>query len=347
MAEKTDTENISKSWFCVLANPQQHGYDLEPLEIIEKLRDEWIEENPTRTGAWNYCISADGLHHVHMVLEDSKKMRFTAIKKTYAVGMHFEPTKGNKEQAEDYINKVGKYAEKGETILCAVRHGEIKGAQGARRDFDIIEDLLENGQNPQQIMDKSFSFRRYEKMIKDAYYQKRKKETPPKRELVVHWFVGESGTGKTFTYVELCKARGEDDVYLVNDYDSGGMDLYCGEPILFLDEFKGQIKYSILLSMLQGYKSQIHARHTNVISLWNEVYITSIYTPDEVYKKMVETSDRNVDVDKQLLRRITDITYCFKTDEEYQKYVIPMADFKGRYQLEQESKSAFKEKVWS
>jgi hypothetical protein len=34
-----------------------------------------------------------------MVLEDKVAMRFSAIKKTYAIGAHLEPTKGSKQQA--------------------------------------------------------------------------------------------------------------------------------------------------------------------------------------------------------------------------------------------------------
>ena len=40
-----------------------------------------------------------------MVSEDRKAMHFSVIKKNYALGMHFEPTKDSKEDAADYINK--------------------------------------------------------------------------------------------------------------------------------------------------------------------------------------------------------------------------------------------------
>ncbi|MDE7212725.1 MAG: hypothetical protein K2O03_14945 [Lachnospiraceae bacterium] len=51
----------------------------------------------------------------------------------------------------------------------------------------------------------------------------------------------------------------------------GGHDNYNGKPILFLDEFRGQIRYSTLLSMLQGYKQRFHARSTNILVLWKRV----------------------------------------------------------------------------
>lgn len=85
MGELKDT--VTRSWFAVFNNPKEHGYDGTPLEVIERLRDEWVSpEHPERTGAWMYCISADGLHHVHMVLEDTKPMRFSVIKKAMLSG---------------------------------------------------------------------------------------------------------------------------------------------------------------------------------------------------------------------------------------------------------------------
>ena len=125
----------SNSWFCVFNNPSDHDYTGSPEEVCNRLRDEWIKDSDTRSGAWVYCVSAAGLHHVHMVLEDSVKMRFSAVKKSYAKGMHFEPTKGKKKEVEDYIHKRGKFEEKGEEILFSCTYGDIKGCQGKRNDL--------------------------------------------------------------------------------------------------------------------------------------------------------------------------------------------------------------------
>lgn len=173
----------SRSWFCVLNNPADHGYSDEPQECVDGIVSAWTEENPTRSCAVTFCISADGLRHCHAVFEDTKLMRFSAVKKVFP-SMHIEPTKGNKEQAEDYINKRGIWAEKGEQILAIARCGEIKGRQGQRRDFEVIDDLLAQGKTPSEIFDVDFSFRRYEKMIKQAYFDKRVREAPLKRNLV-------------------------------------------------------------------------------------------------------------------------------------------------------------------
>lgn len=327
-------DETSKSWFAVFDNPQDHGYPGEPLEVIERLKDEWIEGHPTRSGAWIYCISDKGLRHIHMILEDTKTMRWTAIKKSYAIGMHFRPTKGTKEQAEDYINKRGKWEEKGEQIICSTRHGEIKANRGNRRDLETIEELISLGHTPSEIMDMSFSYRRYETMIRGAYFSKRNRETPFVRDVNVIWHVGASGSGKSYTAQQIVSEYGEDHLYFVTDYENGFMDKYSGEPVLFLDEYRGQFRFSTLLTILQGYKTQIHCRYANAVQLWNEVHITSVKSPDMVYENLIESfEERRIDTFEQLRRRINTIVYHWKDEAGFHQYSMPMTDYKDYHDL--------------
>ncbi len=317
--------NKSRSWFCVWNNPQECFPNLEPNEIAETVLEMWISEHLTRTGAVAYCISESGLIHLHMVLEDSNQARFSALKKLYPQA-HLEPTKGTKEQAEDYINKRGKFVEKGEQVLYIAKFGEIKGSQGQRKDLEIIQDFIEQGLTPLQIMAKNISYRRYEKLIKDAYYDKRCKETPFLRDINTVWHVGEPGSGKTYSVMRLIEQFGEENIYFVSDYDNGGLDKYNGEPYLFLDEFRGQIKYSVLLGMLQGYKQQFHARYTNIIGLWSDVHISTVLPPEKTYQNMVN-ENQNIDTITQLFRRINTIVYHWKDEQGYHTYEMPMSEY--------------------
>jgi hypothetical protein len=319
-----DSKESCKSWFCVLNNPQDI-YTGEPHEIAHKCLDDWIDNRPTRAGAVAYCITAEGLIHLHMVLEDSQKARFSALKKTYPKA-HLEPTKGTKEQAEDYINKRGKYQEKGEQVIYIARHGEIKGNQGARKDFEVIELMIEEGKTPREIMMSNFSYRRYDKMIKQAYFDKRNKETPYFRDIKVYWHVGETGTGKSHVSRIMIDEHGENHLYMYTDFLSGGLDNYCGEPVLFMDEFRGDLKYGELLKILQGYKMPLHARYTNIIPLWTEVHITSPLPPERVYMKMAE-DNRDLDTQKQLFRRISFVVYHWKEENNYCQAEIPMSEY--------------------
>lgn len=309
--EKTK-DSVSKSWFAVFNNPEEKGYIGDPEEICERLADEWIYDSDSRTCAISYCISANGLKHCHMVLCDSKTMRFSLIKKTYAVGMHFEPTKGSKQQANDYIEKRGKFAEKGESVLYIARRGEIRGAQGKRTDLETAHELIESGQTPKQVLLLHPNLYRYESAVRKMYFDKRDRETPILKNMNVIWHMGDSGSGKSYSRIKLIEEVGEENVYYITTYNNGMFDGYNGQKIIWLEDFKGEIRFGDLLRILDVYKADIHARYSNVKALWEEVHITSISNPQTIYHKMLSESDKQYDVKEQLLRRINTIRYHWK-----------------------------------
>ncbi|MCL2604835.1 MAG: hypothetical protein FWD90_10190 [Defluviitaleaceae bacterium] len=324
---------VSKSWFCVFNNPEEHGYTGTPPEIVNNVIAKWIEDNPQRTCAVTYCISADGLKHLHAVLEDVRNMRFTTVKKIFP-SMHIEATKGNKDQAENYINKKPPFDETGEEIKFTSRHGEIKGKQGQRRDMDIIEELINQGKTPNEIMDMSLSYRKYEKYIKDAYNRKRDKETPIKRDINVIWHWGASGTGKSHAIIKLVEEYGDENVYMVREYEKP-FDWYNAQRIIFFDEYRDQIKFERLLTLLDGYKTQLHARYANSMALWDEVHITSPFPPEVMYEGLIK-SQKKIDTYKQLSRRIKTVVYHYKNiGGEYCVHSIPMDEYKGHENQQQ------------
>lgn len=330
MAKKTES---ARSWFCVLNNPKELFGDVTPEEMVNSAIEMWCEDKPQRSCAVNYEIGDTGNHHMHMVLEDPAKVRFSAIQKLFK-GIHIEPTRGNKEQANDYIQKKGCFEEKAHTVVIpAVYLGTIKANQGARKDLDIIQELLEQGMTPNEIMDMDINYRKHEALIRKQFFRKRMIDTPILRDVKVVWHVGESGSGKTNTYVQLVEQHGRDNVYLLTDYDNGGFDNYCAEPILFMDEYRGNFRFQTLLVYLDKNVVQIHCRYANAYTLWNEVHITSVLPPEDVYRSMVEASERDKDKIDQLFRRITTICYHYKENGEYKAFELPMTEYKSYHEL--------------
>lgn len=347
-------ENACASWFIIFNNPQEiitykidpdtgeyirdvdnrripvHSEPsefagLSPDELCEKILDIWCSDSPdTKTGACAYCIAANGLKHCHMVLEDTRTHRFSSIKKLFPRA-HLKPTGGTKAQAEDYINKRGKWEEKGEQVVCIKYRGEIRGAQGRRTDLITVEKLLDDGMHPNDILLKSLSNEKYESIIKQHYFRKKLKDAPIQRDVKVFWHVGNSGSGKTYVLHKLYE-KYPDNVYLVSDYESGFLDDYIGEKVLFLDEFRGQIRFSTFLTMLHSYTSRFHARYKNIVGLWEEVHITSVFAPEQLYHRMV-TTDQRIDTIEQLYRRITGIFYHWSFNDQYELYYCPMSDY--------------------
>lgn len=322
-----DSKDSCRSWFCVLNHPEEH-YSGSPEEICESVADLWVGSSDSRSCAIAFCISAEGLPHLHMVLEDENKARFSSLKKLFPPA-HLEPTKGTKEQAEDYIQKNGKFSEKGEKVIYISRRGEIKGLQGHRNDLDEIDKLIKQGFSPNEILNEKFSYRRYEKLIREAYFNAKLRSTPPVREVNVHWLVGESGSGKSYTYVQLCEKHGRDNVYIITDF-SHPFDKYNGEDIIFIDDFRGRVPYETFLnSWLTSYTVQASCRYSNVYGLWTEVYITSVLPPERCYSNMV-SGNEDLDSYQQLLRRITDITYFyFDSFGERRRYTVPAKEYSG------------------
>ena len=322
MTDKKSKNTQAYSWFITVNYVRDNGVagitpeDMKSMsneDICRTVVNKWITDK--KQAAFTYCRSASGMDHLHGILSSNSTVRFSTIKNFLGKKAHIEMTQGTKKEAEDYINKMGKYAEKGEVILAKFQVGEIKGRQGGRSDIQLIRDAINEGLTWRAVMrlEDRFYSPKYVSIIKNMYFDKRNQETPFKRDVKVHWLVGDSGSGKTGITLDLLKEYGEDSFFIVSDYQNP-FDGYAGERIIILDEFRGQIPYAVLLGMLEGYKKEMHARYANVIGLWDEVYISTIKTPEEVYAKMMEKEDSETDPISQLLGRLTDVSYCYRVN---------------------------------
>lgn len=317
---KKDTR--SRSWFIVCPNIDTNGVcGLTPEEVAEMSEQELCEYvvaqwvSATKQAACLYCISKDGMKHLHVVACGDNPVKFSTVKRFIGEKAHLEMTMGNKEQVEAYINKTGKFEEKGEVIVAKAQEGELVGRKGYRSDIDLISAAIKSGMTWQEVrrLDDRFFDSKMTAMIKNMYFDKRIQETPFKRDVNVHWLVGESGSGKTGVIFELIEKYGEENVYLVSDYQNP-FDGYAGEQVIIMDEFRGQLPYSVVLSLLEGYRKEIHCRYANVVGLWTEIYITTIKTPEEVYAKMISADEENTDPISQLLGRIKEFSYCYRVN---------------------------------
>lgn len=320
----------SRSWFCILNNPED-VFKGEPKDIAEQALAVWVDGRSVRSGAVAYCVSAKGLLHLHMVLEDVSQVHFTTVKNLYPKA-HLEPTKGTKEQAEDYIKKKGKWTEKGEHVLYTARHGEIRGAQGQRKDFEIMRDMIDEGKTPTEIFRVDMRFRKYERMVKQEYYDKVIRDMPFQREVKVYYHVGESRTGKSYESKKIVDTQGQEAIYMYSDYERGGLDNYNGQPILFMDEFRGQLQYAILLRMLDGYKMEMPARYSNIMPCWTEVHITSVLPPEMLYQRMVK-EHQEIDSINQFLKRLHKVVYHYKKDNKYCRFELDADEYENYDEL--------------
>lgn len=125
---------------------------------------------------------------------------------------------------------------------------------------------------------------------------RRKKDIPTIRDLKIIWLYGNSGSGKTYwcykEYPQLFKLTMHKDSVWFDDYDF--------EKVLLLDEFYGQLKYNLLLQVLDVYELRIEIKFGFTFAAWNVVLITSQHPPTMVYQGVIP------DLKYHLYRRLLD-----------------------------------------
>lgn len=317
---------------------EEQIYDHEFVaEFVTEKWDESAREN-MRTCAVAVCMSEQGTYHLHMALYTKNP---TTLRNVASIlgNSHVEPQLGGKKALADYMTKTGKYEEKGEQVLYTIGIDNVEDVQGKRSDLEEIEDLLDKGWTPDQILDQNLRYYRFEKAIRARFARMKLKSMPRRRPVYTEYHFGDSRSGKTFCYNELCDKIGEDEIYLFTDFDnqsSGGMDKYldAGAPrAVFMDEFKGKgVSYQKLLVMMNEYpKMQTHARFENTYNLWDIFVITTVFAPEELYLVMVGETERRVDTYEQLRRRLKKIVYHFKNDNgEYMTYTMKGNEYVDR-----------------
>jgi hypothetical protein len=301
----------SRTFFCVFNNPSVHGYEGTPELICNKLRDEWCTSD-NRSGIWAYCISDDGLHHVHMALCDKMGLYLSKILGKYAVGTHFEIAKGSKKEIDVYIQKIGKYAEKGEKVIYICRAGEL--LENDIKGKGIVE-LVKSGYSDYDIINyNSDLVQHIEDIRKTRYIIDSHNYSDCFRQLNVHYIFGDTGLGKT---KGVMQHYGFKNVYRHTDYDRGYFDFYEGQSVVIFDEFRSQFNIVKMLNYLDGYPLMLPARYVDKVAKFTEVYIISNINLSEQYKTLQKNEPKTW---LAFLRRINDVTYY----NRYGKYTYSL-----------------------
>lgn len=317
-------------YMLTINNPLAYGYTHDTIKEIIR--------NKFRHAIF-YCmadeIATTGTPHIHLYILLSSKKRRSSVARAFP-HCHIEPeVRGTPQQVVAYIKKESHTDKRSTQVENSYEQwGELPTIPPTANKNEIllqIETLIAEDLRPEEIMEKSILYRQYEDIIRKSFFARKYKNTSPKRTVKVYWHVGASGSGKSYTYVMLCKKFGADEVFFTSDFAnrcSSLMDGYQAEKVLFIDELKPYaIPYEMLLQILQGYRTQLHSRYANVYALYDEVHITSIYTPDEIYGSIVDRKNQEVDSLYQLMRRINIIVYHYRDNDIYKTYEILASKF--------------------
>ena len=329
---KVKVENfISRTFFVVMhiKSLEKLGIDYGDWSDLDSIQKQ-LEQVFFNIGGIHYssiCCSAEGLYHIHDVctlacdtsrvkaIADKYFIDYENIAKEFGQS-HIELVYGTKEEACDYIEKKGKYEEKGEKVLRIFGDREgIRDNSGQRSDwinkldktylnddFDIDKFILENS--------RTLSTSRN---IIDRYARLLRKILPKTRPVTVIYVEGNTKSGKTAIATECF-----DNVFPVNMEEGCQFpfDGYHGQKIILFDELRpGVFTVEELFNWLRGNKVNVNIKGGQFPACWDTVLIPSMYPLDNWFKGEVGKYDKIQDsYRKQFMSRIS---YHYKTRNVY------------------------------
>lgn len=222
----------------------------------------------------------NGTLHYQGYLETSRRVRLDQLKLIDS-GIHWEVRRGTQAQAITYSTK------------CDTRvdgpweYGTKRTTnQGRRRDLEAVAERIQSGQSFEVISDEfpaeSLQFRR---SIMDACREQRRSQwrRTLRPNLEVNVIYGDAGTGKTRSVYDT---EGIENIYTLTECHNGNVwfDGYDYEPILLIDDFRGWIKFTMLLKLLDIYPIKLPIKGSYEYAAWSKVYITSNHPIEEWYR---------------------------------------------------------------
>ncbi len=200
---------------------------------------------------------------------------------------HLEARKGSRTEARNYCRK-----KKSAIPNTLFEFGTWREDVTRKRK---LSDLLKTNITLDDLIENTPHFYvMYHRGLEKLYAFRKAKQAKKFRNVVVEVLIGPTGSGKTR------RAAGEADHFFVPCSDRLWFDGYRGERTLILDDFYGNIKYSLLLRILDGYELQLPIKGGFIWAGWTKVIITSNAEPGDWYKKGFTPA---------LARRITNIEH--------------------------------------
>jgi len=222
----------------------------------------------------------NGTVHYQGYLEASRRVRLSQLKDIHQ-GIHWEIRRGSQAQAIAYATKCDT------RIDGPWEYGEkFVGFPGRRTDLVAVADRIRDGSTIETISDEfpaeSIQYRRgILDSIRAVRRSQHKRVIRSGLEVFVYW--GDSGAGKTRSVYET---EGIENVYTLTECHNGTVwfDDYDYEPVLLIDDFRGWIKFTMLLKILDIYPLRIPIKGSFENAAWKKVYITSNHPIEDWYR---------------------------------------------------------------
>lgn len=221
-----------------------------------------------------------GKHHWQGYVYFFDKVSRKKAQKLLKIGnSHIEHIlKDSTERAIEYCKEDGKYKEFG-----------IPPCQGKRTDLDFIKNEILNGTKVDEIcLTRPMVYHQYGRTlnrIEELYLQKQFRTWMTKG----IWYYGKTGVGKS----EMWSKNFNPETHYKHNLACEWWDRYKGQEICIFDEFRGQIKFSELLSLCDKHPHYVKRRgREDLPFLSKTIIITSSLHPEEIYRNSLHAEDK-------------------------------------------------------
>lgn len=199
---------------------------------------------------------------------------------------HAEPRMGSRVAARDYCRKK-------ETAVAGTQFEFGLWRQDVNQKRKLSDMLLADMTLDEIVNTSPISFVRYHRGLEKLYSLRQAKKAKAFRNVEVIVLVGPTGCGKTR------RAAAEPDHFFMPATTTClWFDGYKRQKCLVMDDFYGNVKYGLLLRILDGHELQLPIKGGFIWAMWSKVIITSNKHPREWYKAGLTAA---------LARRITSI----------------------------------------
>jgi len=261
-----------------------------PALSLEDFADRLVDSRQVSYYVVGQEVGASGTAHFQGYVEFQSTVEWSSAH-ALLMKAHMELRRGTAEQARNYCQKDGSWTS----------HGEIS-QQGSRSDIQAVADAVRSGSSLTDIaMDFPVQFIKFHKGI--GALQARC-VVPRCAVPQVRVFHGGTGTGKSFRAREWLP-----NAYVWHPQQGTWFDGYEGQDEVIFEEFRGQIPFGMLLSLLDQYDCKVQFKGGMCEFAATKIAITSPLHPSEWFFAL-----REEDRLDQLTRRCTEILRCTKNE---------------------------------
>lgn len=308
----TTIPKLGKRFKCrqaVFTIQKGSNQDWKPENLVEKEGIKYI------SGQWEKAPKTGTIHFQGYVQFTKQHQSRKSVMALLGAKCWCANARGSLEQNQKYVSKTdwegkGNRLEKTEVFEWGVPEKcDASGKGSTRKDLEKIRKSILNGDKMLTVANENFSswcgsFRAIAKYKCMVDQQK----SPDFRKVKVEVYFGDAGANKSRRALDAAKKAGKGYYRpVINNQGQVWFSNYNGEGALILDDFYGQIRFSYMLRLLDGYRMEIETKGGSVYAQWNKIYITSNVHPKKWWRSYENIPPKSV---QGIIRRITNITFC-------------------------------------